>query len=140
MTNVSIPTLKRTDFSRNCWWANVSSYGTRNQKRPHEEILRASHNCFMRDDWPDKGMWEYTFSLEHIHSQHHYSGDKLRFLKKYNIGRVSNCYILTNVCGAIFLQLANGTISYNEAAKAAEKETTYDYTGKITLDDEKGGI
>ena len=132
--------MKRNDASRNCQWANVSSYGKRSYERPHEEILRACYYCFVRDSYPDKGMWEYGFSLEHLHSQHHYSGDKLRFIEKYNIGRTSNCYILTNVCGAIFLQLADGKISYDEAVKAAEKETNHEYTGSIVLDNEKGGI
>ena len=134
MIHVSIPTLKRTDFSRKCHWANVGSYGMRSHERPHDEILRASYNFYVRNDYPDKGMWEYDFSLEHIHTQHHYSGDKLRFLQNYNIGRVSNCYILTNVRGAIFLQLVNGTISYDEAKEAAEKETNFDFKGKIVPD------
>lgn len=132
-TIVSIPTLKRTDHSRNCRWAKVGSYCFRSNQRPHEEIIRAAYNCFVREQIPDKGMWECSVSLEHIHKQHHYSGDKLRFIQKYNIGKTSNCYILSNVCGAIFMQLADGKISYDEAARSAEEENTFDYIGSITL-------
>lgn len=66
-------------------------------------------------------MYEYAFCLEHIHSQHHYSGAKLKFLQKYCIGRVSNCYILSNICGSIFLQLATNKIDLQAADNAAKK-------------------
>lgn len=134
MKYVTIPTLKRYDNSRHSTPVNVLTQGMIRDKLPHEEIIRAAYYCRKLTSRLDKGKWEFAVSLEIIHKQHHYDGAKKRFLDTYNLDTVSNRYILSNICGLIFLELAAGRISYDEAAKAAEKKEEWGgFAGKVIL-------
>lgn len=116
---VVIPTIKSIDHSRHVLWDNVICLGLRLDEYPCPVVASVANMIYHRDRVPDIGMWGVSFHVEVIHEQHHYSGDKLKFLK-LSIYKQSDKFILSPENGAIFLQLANGKINFSQAIAAAD--------------------
>ena len=106
---VLIPTNKKNDIGKNSFYPNVYGVCIRlKDEELHEDILRVANyqrKFTEQEQKLYKHKVETSFQCEIIHSQHHYFGEKRKFLEERKIAKVANGIVLSVFDGGIFLQM-----------------------------------